>query len=126
MVDNHFSRENVKRAVKTRCRQSLILDNDEAMAELENDLLEASHFAALFRKSFIDDGAKCEFVSFKFREWVFHYSRHQCRHIRGHIVAALNKRLRDKLVFIFGAEGFLELDFGWTPPSTVDVKVLAI
>ena len=76
------------------------------------------------QKSFIDDGAKCEFVTFKFREWGFHYSRHQCRHIRGHIVAALNKRLRDKLVFIFGAEevkGFLELE-----PSAVDVKVLAI
>ena len=109
--------------------QSLILDNDEALSELEGDLVEASHFAALFRKSFIDDGVKCEFVSFRFRARVFHYSRHHCRHNRARIIAALNKRSHSKLVFVFGAEevkSFFELEFGWTPPSAVDVRELAI
>ena len=33
-------------ALRLASSQSLILDNDEAMSELESDLVEASHFAA--------------------------------------------------------------------------------
>ena len=102
---------------------------DPSAVHLFRKKLESARQLAIYYHLFSPDGTKtCEFLSFRLRTTIFHYSPHHSRANRPGVVSALMDHVKDKKVFVFSvakASKYLAAEFDWVPANFIDASEVA-
>ena len=110
------------------CGRHFVMTDISAVHEFEKKLKSTDYLAILYHQNKIDGKLSCDFVSFRTRDRIFHYSVGASRTLKSCIADALKDLVRRKPVFVFRksvASTYLRNIFDWNPAVLVDAKALA-
>ena len=111
-----------------RCGKFIVLSDIPAVTELKKHIRKARHIAVLFHHTELSGKLECDFLSFRLRDRIFHYSTHISRPHRSEIRAAL-ELLGQKKVFCFKKERarlYLRDELQFWPQNLIDARDVAV
>ena len=110
------------------CGKSTLLDDQAAILLFRSKLESTRQLAIYYHTNSADGTRRCESISFRLRNSIFHYFPRLTRHLRSDVIQALNELVGNKRVFVYLAEraiGILDDEFCWTPENIIDAAEVA-
>ena len=109
------------------CGKYASLTDTSSVREFAKKMRSANYIAVSYHQNTVDGKLKCDFLSFRARDRMFHYVPSQSRRFQKEIILALDY-VRRKPVFVFRQS--LALDYlgkilGWIPSNVVDAYDVA-
>ena len=109
------------------CGRHATLTDTSAVREFGKKLRSANYIAIAYHQNTVNGELSCDFLSFRTRDRIFHYSAVLSRHFQKDIILAL-ENIRNKPVIVYRfdlARVYLCKLLGWVPSNAIDAMDVA-
>ena len=109
------------------CDRHHSLTESSSVMEFVKQLRTAENIAVYYHQNTVDGQLKCDFISFRVHNRVFHYSVHCSRPFKRDVIRALVQN-KEKTVFVYKKEmaiSSLQQSLGWKPKNVIDARDIA-